>query len=79
MREVIEAGRVAPDQQRSLRQIGEPGFLPLLIDRPITTDGRDLDLLDPLRAFVADRYERIDTLSGWPIYVRRTAAADPPA
>ena len=57
---VVDAGSVAP---------GQPGFLPLLIDRPITTDGRDLDLLDPLRALVAEHYLLIDTVAGWPIYV----------
>jgi len=59
---VVDAGSTAP---------GQPGFLPLLIDRPITTDGRDLDLLDPLRAFVAEHYVLIDTVAGWPIYVLR--------
>lgn len=56
---IVDAGSTAP---------GEPGFLPLLIDRAVTTDGRDLDLLDPLRAFVAEHYELVDTASGWPIY-----------
>lgn len=56
---VIDAGSSAP---------GEPGFLPLLIDRPVATDGRDLDLLDPLRGFVSDRYELLDTVQGWPVY-----------
>jgi hypothetical protein len=63
---VVDAGSRAPRR---------PGFLPLLIDRPITTDGRDLDLLDPLRAFVAERYELAATVAGWPIYVLRTEAA----
>lgn len=59
---VVDAGSSAP---------GQPGFLPLLIGRAITTDGRDLDLLDPLRAFVAEHYELVDTVAGWPIYVLR--------
>jgi hypothetical protein len=59
---VVDAGSNAP---------GQPGFLPLLIDRPIATDGRDLDLLDPLRAFVASHYRLAATVSGWPIYVLR--------
>jgi hypothetical protein len=59
---VVDAGSNAP---------GQPGFLPLLIDRPIATDGRDLDLLDPLRAFVASRYRLAATIAGWPIYVLR--------
>jgi len=59
---VIDAGSDGP---------GQPGFLPLLIDRPVTTDGRDLDLLAPLRAFVASRYRLDSIVSGWPIYVLR--------
>lgn len=59
---VVDAGSNAP---------GQPGFLPLLIDRPIATDGRDLDLLDPLRAFVASHYRLAATIAGWPIYVLR--------
>jgi hypothetical protein len=64
---VVDAGSTGP---------GQPGFLPLLIDRTVLTDGRDLDLLDPLRAFVADRYELAATVAGWPIYVLR-GATDP--
>jgi hypothetical protein len=63
---VVDVGSNAP---------GQPGFLPLLIERPIATDGRDLDLLDPLRAFVAERYELAATVAGWPIYVLRTETA----
>ena len=63
---VIDAGSSAPRQ---------PGFLPLLIDRPVTTDGRDLDLLDPLRAFVAGHYDLVATVAGWPIYVLRDEPA----
>jgi hypothetical protein len=57
---VVDAGSTAP---------GQPGFLPLLIDRPVATDGRDLDLLGPLRAFVAAHYHLAETVAGWPIYV----------
>jgi hypothetical protein len=57
---IVDAGSTAP---------GEPGMPPLLIDRPVATDGRDLDLLDPLRAFVRERYELAETVAGWPIYV----------
>ena len=64
---VVDAGSSAP---------GQPGFLPLLIDRPITTDGRDLDLLDPLRTFVADHYDLTATVAGWPIYVLRAASVE---
>ena len=56
---VVDAGSDAP---------GQPGFLPLLVDRPISTDGRDLDLLDPLRTFVSEHYVLVDTVAGWPIY-----------
>jgi hypothetical protein len=56
---VVDAGSDGP---------GHPGFLPLLVDRPISTDGRDLDLLDPLRAFVSEHYVLVDTVAGWPIY-----------
>ena len=56
---VVDAGSDAP---------GEPGFPPLLVDRPVATDGRDLDLLDPLRTFVAGRYALIEVVEGWPVY-----------
>ena len=56
---VVDAGSDAP---------GEPGFPPLLVDRPVATDGRDLDILDPLRTFVADRYELTEVVEGWPVY-----------
>lgn len=60
---VVDAGSSAP---------GEAGFLPLLIDRPVASDGRDLDLLNPLRSFVLRRYELAATVAGWPIYVLRS-------
>ncbi len=56
---IIDAGGAEP---------GAPGMPPLLIDRPVATDGRDLDLLDPLRAFVREHYELTETVAGWPIY-----------
>ena len=59
---VVDTGSSSP---------GQPGFLPLLLPRPIATDGRDLDLLDPLRAFVAARYDLAGVVEGWPIYVLR--------
>ena len=59
---VVDAGSDAP---------GDPGFLPLLIPRRILTDGRDLDLLDPIRDFVAEHYRLSLTVDGWPIYVLR--------
>ena len=48
--------------------VGEPGFLPLLIDRPLASEGRDLDILEPLRAIIRDHYELVATPAGWPIY-----------
>jgi hypothetical protein len=56
---IVDAGSAGP---------GLPGFQELLIPRPLTSDGRDLDLLDPLRAFVRDRYEQGPTVDGWVIY-----------
>jgi hypothetical protein len=67
---VVDVGSPAP---------GQPGFLPLLIDRPIASEGRDLDLLDPLRAFVAAHYRLEAVVSGWPIYVLRDAQPGPDA
>jgi hypothetical protein len=64
---IVDAGSSAP---------GRPGFLPLLMDRPIATDGRDLDLLDPLRSFVRERYDLAATVAGWPIYLLRSV--EPP-
>lgn len=66
---VVDAGSDAP---------GAPGFLPLLIPRPVLTDGRDLDLLDPLRAFVAEHYQLSATVAGWPVYVLRSEVAAKP-
>jgi hypothetical protein len=59
---VVDAGSASP---------GAPGFLPLLIPRPVASDGRNLDILDPLRAFVADGYELDRIVAGWVLYVRR--------
>jgi hypothetical protein len=50
---------------------GEPGFLSLLVPRPAATDGRDLDILDPLRQFAREHYRLARTVAGWPIYVLR--------
>ena len=60
---VIDAGSSAP---------GVAGLPPLLVDRPmLALDGRDVDILEPLRAFVRDRYVQATTVEGWPIYVPR--------
>ena len=59
---VVDAGSDAP---------GEPGFLPLIVPRPVATDGRDLDLLAPLRDFVRARYDLAGVVAGWPVYTLR--------
>ncbi len=60
---VIDAGSSAP---------GVAGLPPLLVDRPVLElDGRDMDILEPLRAFVRDRYVQATTVDGWPVYVLR--------
>lgn len=66
---IVDAGSDAP---------GAPGFLPLLIPRQILTDGRDLDLLDPIRAFVAEHYRLSAVVAGWPVYLLRTDRAASP-
>ena len=57
---IVDAGSDAP---------GAPGFLPLLVSRPVAREGRDLDLLDPLRTFVAEHYQLATVVDGWPIYL----------
>jgi hypothetical protein len=57
---VVDSGSLEP---------GAPGLPPLLIARPIATDGRDTDLLDPIRDLVQERYRLQATVDGWPIYV----------
>ncbi|HEX5578998.1 MAG TPA: hypothetical protein VFY43_04960, partial [Candidatus Limnocylindria bacterium] len=54
---------------------GQPGFQELLIPRPLASDGRDLDLLDPLRAFVADNYDQLTVAGGWVVYELRGSEA----
>lgn len=56
---VVDAGSPGP---------GEPGLPPLLIDRPVVTDGRDADLLDPMRDWIRERYRPIQTVEGWTLY-----------
>ncbi len=48
-----------------------PASRQLLIPRPLASDGRDVDLLDPLRAFVAENYDELTTADGWVIYELR--------
>jgi len=58
---------------------GEPGFQPLLITRAVASDGRDLDLLDPIRDFVSDNYDQLTVTDGWVIYELRGSEAAPAA
>jgi hypothetical protein len=59
---IIDAGSPSP---------GAAGAPPLLIQRPVSAgDGRTVDLLGPLRAFVQERYQLAATIEGWPIYLR---------
>jgi hypothetical protein len=48
--------------------VGLPGLPPLLLDRPVGLEGRDVDLLDPLRDFVRENYEQTQVVDGWPVY-----------
>jgi hypothetical protein len=57
---IVDAGSPSP---------GAGGFLPLLIDRPVGTDGRTEDLLNPVRDFVRDRYVERAVVDGWVLYV----------
>jgi hypothetical protein len=61
---IVDAGSFEP---------GTAGDPPLLIDRPVSSDGREYDILDPLRAFVRDRYEELEIVDGWPVYRLRGA------
>ncbi len=56
---VVDAGSPTP---------GEPGLPPLLIERAVSSDGRDLDILDPLRDFVRSNYVAAGVIDGWPVY-----------
>ena len=58
---VIDSGSIAE---------GQPGLPPMLIDRPVATDGRDLDLLDPMRDVITRDYRLAEVVEGWPLYVR---------
>ena len=63
---VVDAGSSQP---------GSPGFLPLLIDRPVAPEGREADMLRPLREFIGTNYELVAEGAGWPIYRLRVAEA----
>jgi hypothetical protein len=56
---IVDAGSGEP---------GAPGFLPLLIDRPVASEGREVDMLDPLREYIDANYELLTTVDGWPVY-----------
>jgi hypothetical protein len=57
---IVDVGSLEP---------GSPGDPPLLIDRPLRNeDGRNLDILDPLRDFVRQRYSLLEVVDGWPVY-----------
>lgn len=43
--------------------------------RPVVREGRELDILDPLRAIIRDHHELAATPAGWPIYLLRTAGS----
>jgi hypothetical protein len=59
---IVDAGSRAP---------GVVGFQELLIPRPLTSDGRDLDILDPLRDVVRQHYVEGETVDGWVLYQLR--------
>jgi hypothetical protein len=60
---IVDAGSAAP---------GAAGMPALLVPRStVVGDHRDLDLLDPIREFVRQRYVVATTLEGWPIYLLR--------
>jgi hypothetical protein len=65
---VVDAGSVEP---------GAPGFLPLLIDRPIAREGREVDMLAPLREYIRANYELVAESGSWPIYRLRVAGNTP--
>jgi hypothetical protein len=72
----LEAHPPAVVVDASTSRPGEPGFQPLLMPHETISDGRDLDLLDPLRGFVRSRYRLVGVVDGWPIY-ELTHAGDP--
>jgi hypothetical protein len=63
---VVDAGSDRP---------GAPGFLQLLIDRPVAQEGREMDLLGPLRDYIRANYHLLTVVDGWPIYRLRPASS----
>jgi hypothetical protein len=61
---IVDAGSAQP---------GAAGLPPLLIERrTLPIDGRNADLLNPLRDFVRDRYRLATNVDGWPVYLLNT-------
>jgi len=58
---VVDAGSKGP---------GEPGSVPLLVWRPVESDGRSLDTIDPIRQVVRDGYGPPVEVAGWLVYER---------
>jgi hypothetical protein len=50
------------------REPGAPGLPPLLLPRPISANGRDYDVLEPMRDFVQEHYALLGIVEGWPVY-----------
>jgi hypothetical protein len=72
--DVLDGWRATPPSaivDAGSRTPGAPGLPALLIARPtLPLDGRDLDILGPLREFVRQNYALAATVDGWPIYLR---------
>jgi hypothetical protein len=62
---IVDSGSSAP---------GQPGLPMLLEPRPLATDGRDFDLLGPIRDVIAHRYHQSAVVEGWPLYVASSTA-----
>jgi MFS family permease len=54
--------------------LGQAGTPPLLVPRPVVNDGRELDLLEPIRTWVASHYDLVSDDGGWPVYALATSA-----
>lgn len=60
-RVIVDAGSPVP---------GAPGLPPLLEPRPVLGSGRDVDLVEPVRAYVRAEFRTLEPAQGWPVYVR---------
>ena len=57
---IVDAGSAAP---------GEPGIVPLLVQRQVLADaGREVDMIEPLRSFVRGHYGPPIEAGGWLLY-----------